>query len=390
MAKNDGWGVDPDVFCVLPWTHVSASVDGVWGRCCFDNTNDYDHYYHQARRPELTLRPNAVGCIPGSDFAADNPDRVYTPSTVLDSPQMRATRAEMLSGTRPKACEHCYWIESFGAISHRRSMNAFFVDKVDMDELVAATGPGGELDRQLLSIDLRLGNICGLTCIMCSFPTSSGFGPTVKPKWTASHIDPYRGNAEFWEDMHTATAIKYIYFAGGEPFLQKTHLPFLDQLIDHGRSSDIELHYNSNLMQLPEEYLDRFANFRRVVIAASCDGVDRTFEHIRRGATWDVFIRNVRVAAKTTEVWLDVSVQLGNIMELSEILNVAENEGVHARFQNVVYYPRELSILALPPEQNHAAQTYITSLIERCEEQGNHTAVKELTGIHSTLLFAVR
>lgn len=287
MEENDGCSVDHDMFCVLPWTHVSVSVDGVWGRCCFDNTNDYDHYYQQATRPQLTLLPNSIGCIPGSDFAADNPDRVYTASDVLDSPGMRITRAEMLKGARPKACEHCYWVESLSAISHRQSMNSFFTTKVDVQELVDATGPAGELDRRPLSIDLRLGNTCGLTCIMCSFPTSSGFGPSLKPKWTSSHIDPFRGNDEFWNDLHTVSGIKYIYFAGGEPFLQRSHLPFLDRLIEEGRASDIELHYNSNLMQVPDAYLDRFNYFKKVVIVASCDGVGATFERIRRGAKWE-------------------------------------------------------------------------------------------------------
>lgn len=383
---EDGAGsANSATMCILPWTHASVSVDGVWGRCCFDNTNDYDEYYQLHDRPQLALLPNSLGCIPASEFAHDNPDRIFTPSRVLDSPGMRQTRLEMLRGDQPDACRHCYWIESLGATSHRQNMNAVLAGQVNFQKLLDATGPGGELDSDLISIDLRLGNICGLTCIMCSFPTSSAFGPHANLGWSSAHIDPYRGNEVFWEDLYSLKEIKYFYFAGGEPFMQRTHLSLLDRLISDGRADEIELHYNSNLMQLPDAYLDRFPNFGRVTICASCDGVGSTFETIRRGAVWATFLKNVRIAAECVDVCLDVTVQRDNVMLLGDILDIAVSESVLARFQNILFYPPELSILSMDPRQRADAARYVTGLIERYRSGFPEAVAQELQSIYSVL-----
>jgi hypothetical protein len=74
-------GDSTDTLCVLPWIHLSTTVDGVWGRCCFDATNDYDNYYQQAEQPVFELVPDALGCLPHSRYASDNPDRAYQPPT---------------------------------------------------------------------------------------------------------------------------------------------------------------------------------------------------------------------------------------------------------------------------------------------------------------------
>src|SRR5690606_35471380 len=41
-----------NTICVLPWAHIACTIDGVWSRCCFDATNDYDTYYRQEDVPE--------------------------------------------------------------------------------------------------------------------------------------------------------------------------------------------------------------------------------------------------------------------------------------------------------------------------------------------------
>ncbi len=53
--------IEPNpAFCILPWIHLSSTVDGVWGRCCFDATNDYEHYYEQAEEPAFASSATAV------------------------------------------------------------------------------------------------------------------------------------------------------------------------------------------------------------------------------------------------------------------------------------------------------------------------------------------
>ena len=96
--EPDGRPTPTTTFCVLPFTHVASTIDGVWGRCCFDATNDYDYYYTLDSRPPMTLAPDALGCAPGSAYAADNPERTFSLREAFNSPNLRATRLAMLAG----------------------------------------------------------------------------------------------------------------------------------------------------------------------------------------------------------------------------------------------------------------------------------------------------
>jgi radical SAM family protein len=377
--------IPSSTFCALPWVHVATTVDGVWGRCCFDRTNDYDYYYQQPERPSLRLAEDAVGCLPGSQYEVDNPGQALNVSEVLNSPAMRTTRLEMLAGKEPNACTHCYWVESLGGESHRQSMNSFFSRRLDLSQLVARTNSDGRVDWGPFSIDLRLGNTCNLTCVMCSFPISSRFGPELRSTWSVAHIDPYRDNAKFWQELEQLDTLGFIYLAGGEPFLQPAHMRLIRSLIDSGRAPNIDLHYNSNLTVLPKDAIGSFDHFRRVVVAASCDGVGNTFERIRRGAKWETFLTNLRLIKVAAETWLDVSVQLYNVMELDRIIGLGREEDVRVRVENVVYYPKSLSILAISGDDRKKAVDYLSRLSTEAADHNELALQRELLSLVRTL-----
>ncbi|MGH3450648.1 MAG: hypothetical protein ACRDQW_07930, partial [Haloechinothrix sp.] len=180
-----------DVFCVLPWVSLATTVDGVWGRCCFDATNDHDHYYQQASEPRFVLHDDAIGCLPLSRYAADNPERVFGIVEAFNAPGLRRTRLQMLAGERPAACRHCYLLDDAGTASHRQRMNDLFKDRVDTAALVRRTEHDGWLDTFPFHLDIRLGNACNLRCIMCSYPVSSRWARDEAPTWARAHIDPY-------------------------------------------------------------------------------------------------------------------------------------------------------------------------------------------------------
>lgn len=356
---------------MLPWIHLATSVDGVWGRCCFDSTNDYDHYYREPEEPPFVLDRDAIGCLPGSRFATAAPDRAMGLSEAFNSPAMRRTRLQMLAGKRPRACHSCFGQEDLGVESHRNYMNREFADNVDVDELVAATGADGGLDAFPFYLDLRFGNTCNLSCIMCSFPISSRLGAGRTPAWTSAQIDPYRDDDELWETLRAnCDRIRYLYIAGGEPFLQRGHLRLLDLLVEAAVAPNIALHYNSNLTMLPDGIFDTLDRFKSVVIAASCDGTRRLFESIRVGASWPTFVANLRRARDHVEVWLDVTVQRDNVGGLPDLLDFAEAELVPLRLQNILQYPEHLSVRALPDHEKAEHHTTLDRLARECAARG--------------------
>ncbi len=366
-------------FCILPWIHLSSTVDGVWGRCCFDATNDYEHYYEQAEEPAFLLHEDALGAAPHSRYARDNPDRVFGLLEAFNSPNMRRTRLAMLAGQRPRACEFCYRRDDEGGQSHRKVMNREYRSQIDVAQLITATAVDGSLDQPPIFLDLRLGNTCSLACIMCAFPVSSRWGAGRRPVWTTARIDPYREDRGFWQTLEAiAPNLRYLYLAGGEPFQQRDHITLLDLLIGADVADQISIRYNSNLMTLPPGVFDRLARFKKVVIAASCDGTGEVFERIRVGGRWSTFVRNLRHAAQHVEVLLDVSPQRDNISNLRELIDFATAEEISIRLENYIHFPQELSLRNLPIDAKAQHGREIRNLIQDCRQRSLESQAQQL------------
>lgn len=374
-------GTHLETICVLPWIHLATTVDGVWGRCCFDATNDYGHYYYAESEPIFKLSEDALGCSPRSRYAVDNPEKAFNPSDAFNSPQMRKTRLQMIRGEQPEACKQCYSRESAGLQSHRMAVNDEFIPWRDFEARVAETTADGTLALQPIYLDLRFGNTCNLSCIMCGFPITSSRREDV-PAWARAAIDPFHDDGEFWEQLERwAPGLLFVYFAGGEPFLQRGHDRALDLFLRTGAAEHIELRYNSNLTVLPKGGFARLRSFKKVEISASCDGVGELFETIRVGGRWDNFVRNVREARKAVDVLLDVTVQRENVSGLSALLDFARTEGLRIRLENFVDDPPHLSARALPEADIRAHSEKITRLIRDCENRGETEIANQLARI---------
>lgn len=339
-------------FCVLPWIHLCSSVDGVWGRCCADDSMYHQHYYEMEEEPEFRLKEEAIGCLSGSRYADSNEGKVYNLPEAFNSPQMKRTRLAMLAGEPVAACQYCYDLEAGGGKSYRQKAYELFAEKFEVAELVEATAPDGALDEFPGYLDIRFGNSCNLQCIMCCFPVSSSLGKNRKAKWSKAYIDPYAGDTEFWGVLErNVSSIRRIYFAGGEPFLQPLHFKLLDLLIGAGCAKDVELGYNTNLTVLPRGIGDKLKKFKRVEIGASCDGTEAVFERIRVGAKWDVFVENLQKVREFARVWLAVTPQKDNIANLEELVEWAVREGYEIDMTNILMYPEELGLKNLSREE---------------------------------------
>lgn len=373
------------VFCVLPWIHLSASIDGVWGRCCVDSSIFYQDYYTQPTRPRMALAPEALGCSPQSPMAPGNPDRVYSLVEAFNSPNLRQTRLAMLRDQPVKSCEYCYLRESRGGISYRQIMNSVFRDR-DWEALIAETQPDGALTCKPIFLDLRLGNQCNLRCVMCCYPVSSSWKQHVKSTWLTGALDVYGNDERFWEDVREILpGLQRIYFAGGEPMLQSSHHRLLDLMIDQGVAAGIDVVYNTNLTYLPPGILDKFQRFKSVEIGASCDGMGATFERIRRGARWDDFERNLRRVAPYVRLRLAVTPQRDNVDDVPRLVEWALQKGYEIDLTNILQYPEELSLAALSVSVKRQHAPDYERLATRCRSVGKIRLAQEVDAVHHIL-----
>lgn len=372
------------VLCVLPWIHLCASIDGVYGRCCVDGSMYYEQLYEQEEEPAFTLREDSIGCAPRSRFAKDNPERVMGLTEAFNSPGMRRTRLAMLEGERVSACEYCYKREARGAQSYRQDVNRRFADSIDLADLAARTAADGSVEDFPFFLDIRFGNTCNLRCVMCTFPVSSGWGAVRHPSWSSAVIDAYREDERLWTELAAnAHLIRRLYFAGGEPFLQPGHFRLLDLLIETGNAQNVDIVYNSNMTILPEDVFARFRRFKSVGIGASCDGTGEVFERIRTGARWPVFVRNVRRAKPEVDVWLQVAAQRDNIWGLRDLLAFGAAEGLEVDMTNILQWPAEMSVANLPPEEKLRATAELTDLLEQAAADGRHAVAEQLAALRT-------
>lgn len=357
-------------FCALAWSHLGTTVHGVWTRCCFDASTPWVDYSGDA--PDRTqLAPDCIGCAPESPFAVANPHRVFGIKAAFQSEAMNATRLRMLAGEPVDACAYCYEQEEAGVESQRQIENRRALCDGTVIQRVAATAADGSVSWFPSHLDLRLGNLCNLKCTMCDYPTSSRWGAAAGISSAALVVDPFRDDPAFWAELRRhAPELRRIYFAGGEPLLAPGHFRLLELLVEEGAAPNIGLEYNTNLTVLPPGLFERLAPFALVQMRASCDGVGRTFESIRVGASWDRFVANVRIAKQHVDVILDVAVQRDNIGDLAAIVDFAVSEAVEARFENFVAWPRRLSVRSLPPDERRARARELTELAESCRQRG--------------------
>ena len=352
-------------FCILPWIHLCATVDGIWSRCCLDRTAYHESYWSDDPEPSLELPEETLGCVAGSHFAPVNPDRVRTLEEAFNGPEMRETRLSMLEGRRVPACDYCYEREAKGAISYRIHANKQFGEVVDIARLVAETAADGSYEEFPFFLDLRFGNACNLECVMCGMPASSRWGRRDPKPWLEAHIDPYADDDELQRALEANVHyLRRIHFAGGEPFMQRRQFELVDLLLASGAAPRIDLVYTTNLTLLPLGFLDRLRPFKSVALSASCDGVGPVFERIRVGATWDRFVRNLDEAQRHdhVRVSLTASPQRDNVAHLGELVDWGTERGLDVDLMNVVMEPRELSIRSLPSAEKELRTRELTAL----------------------------
>lgn len=355
-------------FCVLPWVHLHATIEGVWSRCCHDRSGHYYHIHYQPTQPDLSLGKDALGCAPHSLFADANPERVMGLVDASNSQSMRTTRLQMLRGERPEACTDCFALEDSG-VQSQRQRGLLFMGSQRCEALAASTDKRGAIPSRPVHLDLRLGNHCNMRCIMCGPPSSSSWS-SARPGWVNRIVDSYSADEMFWDDLHElAPELESVYLAGGEPFIQPAHRRLLDLLIAKGVAGRIGMRYNSNISVLPLKDLERLRLFRHVHVGASCDAFGKDYERIRIGANWGVFVANLRELASRFQVTIDVTVQRYTMPSLSDLIEFALDEGVPIWLQNFVVTPRRFSLLSLDEEERTRLVKELTALRERLSRE---------------------
>jgi MoaA/NifB/PqqE/SkfB family radical SAM enzyme len=300
-------------FCPLPWRHLSIEAKTLDFKVC---------------------------CVSESSlFEGENTFNLLQKKTfeVMQSNPLKEIRKNMLCGQPSKACSACYKEEAAGAYSMRQ----FYLDAYpkSWNELSQQAPQDGSWDKPIKHLELRLGNLCNLRCVMCHPSSSSSFTDynliyDQTPASAEALSSPKileEENLNFLIDQ--LKGVEDITFRGGEPLINPFHFKVLEVMKSTGQASAVSLSYTTNLTQLPDRLFDLWGAFKSVEVWVSVDGTDEVNHFIRYPSSWSRLNKNL----EKLDVWA--------------LQNVDLNWGIVTTVQayNAVYLDEIFDLLALFP-----------------------------------------
>jgi len=352
-----------NTFCILPWIHLFASTTGTLRPCCVSKEFEHRYKIHKEGIKEY-----------------------------WNSEHVRKLRQAMLNGERPDICFTC-WDKEANGDTHSKRLGelANWQKRFNIDELINSTAADGSVEDNIVSYDLRLGNLCNLKCVMCN-PNSSS-------KWLedTAILDKYKNTGfshhslpnlkwpeldELWNYLEeNGNKLRMLQFAGGEPLLHKKHYRLLEQLVEKGYSKNIFIKYNTNITKLPNKVFELWNEFKRVDLWCSLDGLDELNDYIRFPSKWQDMVDSLNILDNTTEhinIRVNTAVSALNIEYIPEFYNYIAHsnfkkigkaswyDGVHIA-PDIVYDPDHLNMRVLPKYAKEKITHKIKSHLETVE-----------------------
>lgn len=282
-----------DKFCILPWVSLEASPIGTVRPCCLADD-------------ELLDNAGEKFNLQTASFAA-----------IQNSKSMRDLRRQFLDGKQPQTCRKCWNEERSGRTSKRMHTLERLKHMLPEQDWTIDAKP-------LMFLDLKLGNICNLKCRICGSWSSSQFAieelndlhPDADKKSTYAYQMLRAGawpreNQKFWNEIDTVVdQIRYIEFTGGEPFMIQEHFAMLQGIVDKGIAHQVEIHYNTNGTQYPEQAIEIWKHFKTVEIAFSIDDLGARFEYQRTNAVWSDVETNIQRFCELRQQYPNIQLQV--------------------------------------------------------------------------------
>jgi MoaA/NifB/PqqE/SkfB family radical SAM enzyme len=362
-----------DKFCVLPWVSLETSPVGTVRPCCLAEEEIVDDH---GVKFDLNT----------ASFAG-----------IQNSAYMQDLRQQFLDQQQPKTCRKCWREESAGRVSKRMHT----LDR--LKHMLGDTSDWTSQAKPLMFLDLKLGNICNLKCRICGSWSSSTFaaeelanlGPDEDRK-SSHHYTMLRAgawpreNPVFWTEIEKIVdQIQYIEFTGGEPFMIQEHFDLLQRLVDRDLAGHIEIHYNTNGTQWPEQAENIWRHFKTVEIAFSIDDVAERFEYQRSNASWSEVCANIerfkvmRSQHKNIRLQVCTTVNVFNVYYLEQVARWIDQQEFDFVYWNMMHEAYYFSISTLPES---AKQEIAKKLLQA---QVNPVTVAEFSRIKDFMINGV-
>jgi hypothetical protein len=352
--------------CAHAWSGLHVWTDGTVGVCC-----DYKGLVTDADHRPYNINSHSV-------------------DEILSSKYMDNLRDQMRAGQDPQGCQKCVRIECAGGKS-RRQLAPYRLENI-----------WGQINWELDGVDNlgylggHLGNLCNLKCRICSPDFSSTVAAEelaqvpkdqvkLHPAYIISNNTSWAvKNTDLWTALKARPQIKNFEFLGGEPFMLKQNLDFMQYLLDNNLSQECIFDFTSNGTVYPEIF-DRADQFKRLVVTLSIDNTGSRFEYERSGAKWHVLQDNVqrfmqaKVGNSAFKIGVGIAVNIQNVFYLPELIEWIQQQGFDHYYYNVVNNPEYLSIAHMTQSARELVLNKLTTChISEQDQQALHYVVQTI------------
>lgn len=328
-----------NTFCVAPWFQIRNQNNGSKKVCCVIDSKT-------------------------SSSATQSPLQFLNSSDNLE------LKKNLHNGVKVSACAGCWQDEENGRMSLRQKLNgvitknATSIEKTWLDSYFRHKN-NFDSD-ELLMADIKIGNTCNYSCVMCVPEDSSMIYNEWKRKPDAFFIrdkllkDPKyldkikhtgyanRDYRQYVESILSNKRLKYLKLLGGEPLLDK-HLLTLLRALPEKQKNNLSLYIVTNGSKdllATKEYL---GNFKSIMFTVSLEGIAQVQDYARHGSNWDTVSKNIIKLKNTfpSDVIIHTTLQTTTILGLKELAEWTKQNDL-ALSLGVCQQPEYLSFSSLP------------------------------------------
>jgi len=258
-----------------------------------------------------------------------------------------AMHTDYAQGIRHKGCSKCYIEEDLGQKTLRTTGEVTIDTDVIQDMSFAETKL---YEPDIYHIEMRLGNLCNLKCMMCG-PRSSSSIAVERLQYEKDfravgvHVEDNVTSDSWWEteefqklQKKILRKARWINFTGGEPFMIPQVANWLDELLPHAKTNNVMIGFNTNLTKLSDDMVKRLSQFPRLMIQVSLEGIGRHNDYVRYPSRWkeiDINVKKLLTHIPNQSVSVNHTFQHASIYSLPDLSAWAVSHDLNMSFTMV-------------------------------------------------------
>jgi hypothetical protein len=140
-------------------------------------------------------------------------------------------------------------------------------------------------------------------------------------------------------------------------------------IVARGIASQVEIHYNTNGTQYPQDAVEIWKHFKTVEIAFSIDDLGERFEYQRSGAKWTDVQTNIELYRKMRQQYPNIQLQccstvnIFNVRYIDQLAHWIAIQGFDFVYWNIMHDAPYFSVAALPDSAKQVIADHLNTAV---------------------------